>query len=155
MAGIINVRLAELGIELPQPPMPVASYVPFVISGNLITVSGQVTFRDGVPQYIGTCGQDISMEDAVSAARLCGINLLAVARMACDGDLDRITRVVRLGGFVNSAPDFTDQPKVINGASDLMLEVFGDAGKHARAAVGVSSLPLGVSVEIEGTFEIA
>ena len=155
MAGKIDARLKELGIELPEPPMPVASYVPFVCTGNLIIVSGQVTFRDGAAQYLGTCGHNISTEDAVLAARLCGINLLAVARKACNGDLDRITRVVRLGGFVSSTPDFTDQPKVINGASDLMMEVFGDVGKHARAAVGVSALPLGVSVEIDGMFEFA
>lgn len=155
MSGRIDARLKELGITLPIPAVPVASYVPFVRSGNLVIVSGQITLADGKPQYIGKLGADLSVEDGQKAAKLCAINLIAQFRAACDGDLDRVTRIVRLGGFVNSTPDFTDHPKVINGASDVMKEVFGEAGQHARAAVGCSSLPLGVSVEVEGMIEVA
>ncbi|MDH5749902.1 MAG: RidA family protein, partial [Rhodospirillales bacterium] len=148
-------RLKELGIELPQAAVPVASYIPFVISGNLVFVSGQLPFRDGEVAYSGKVGGGISLEDGQAAARLCGLNLIAQVRNACGGNLDRVTRVVRLGGFVNCAPDFTDQPQVINGASDLMMEVFGEAGKHARAAVGAPSLPRGAAVEVEGVFEVS
>lgn len=154
MAGRIDARLAELGITLPTPAVPVASYVPYVQSGNLLIVSGQITLEDGEVRYKGQLGVTMDVEEGYKAARVCAINLLAQVRAACDGDLDRVRRVVRLGGFVNAAPDFGDHPKVINGASDLMAEVFGDAGQHARAAVGCSSLPLGIAVEVEGTFEI-
>ena len=154
MGGQIETRLAELGITLPEPVAPVANYVPFVITGKQIFVSGQVPIVDGKPAFIGTCGTTISTDDAVKAARVCAINLVAQAK-AATGDLDRIARVVKLVGFVNSAPDFTEQPKVINGASDLMVEVFGDNGRHARSAVGVAALPLGVSVEVEAVFELA
>ncbi len=155
MAGTIDARLAELGIEIPEAAAPVANYVGFVQSGNLVFVSGQVTLKDGSPQYIGKLGDSISVEDGQAAARLCAINIIAQVKAACGGDLDRVQRVVKLGGFVNSTPDFTDQPKVINGASDLMVEVFGDKGRHARAAVSAGSLPLGVSVEVEAVVEIA
>ena len=155
MTGRIEARLAELGIALPQPAAPAGAYVPYVISGNLVFVAGQITLDNGEVTYKGRLGDTMSVDDGYAAARLCGLNLLAQVRGACAGDLDRVKQVVRLGGFVNSTADFTDQPKVINGASDLMVEVFGDAGRHARAAVGAPSLPLGVAVEVDGIFEIA
>ena len=152
MTGRIAKRLAELGIELPKPPAPVASYVPTVIAGSLLFISGQVSFDQG-KLITGKLGAGLDIESGQKAARACGFNLLAQAQAAL-GDLDRIKRCVKLAGFVNAAPDFTDHPKVINGASDLMVEVFGDAGKHSRAAVGSSSLPLGAAVEVEAVFEI-
>ena len=155
MAGQIEARLTELGIELPQAAAPAANYVPYVVSGNLVFVSGQVTVWNGEFRYQGKVGQDLSVEDGQAAARLCALNIIAQVRAACGGDLDRVLRIVRLGGFVNSTPEFTDQPKVINGASDLMAEVFGDKGKHARAAVSAAALPLGVAVEVEAVVEIA
>ena len=155
MAGDIDARLAELGIELPQAPAPAAHYVPFVITGNLVFVAGQVTVWNGEVRFKGRLGEDMDVDEGYRAARLCGLNLIAQAKEAAGGDLDRIKRVVKLGGFVNSTADFTDQPKVVNGASDLMAEVFGDLGKHARFAVGAMSLPLGVAVEVDGVFEIS
>jgi len=154
MSGTVDKRLAELGITLPTPAAPAANYVPFVQSGNLVFVSGQITMMDGELKYVGTVGDDLSTDDGYQAARICAINLLAQVKIACGGDLDRVKRVVKLGGFVNCTADFTDQPKVINGASDLLGEVFGDAGKHARFAVGAPSLPLGIAVEVDGIFEI-
>jgi enamine deaminase RidA (YjgF/YER057c/UK114 family) len=148
----IDARLEELGIVLPTAAAPVASYVPVVIHGGFAFVSGQVSFVDGV-LFKGRLGEDVSLEDGMIAARGCGLMILAQLKGAL-GSLDRVDRVVKLGGFVNSTPDFTDQPKVVNGASDLMLEVFGDAGKHARAAVGVPSLPLGVAVEVDAVVAI-
>ena len=148
-----DAKLAELGISLPDAPAPAANYVPYVQSGNLIYISGQISMgADGL--ITGKLGDGFSIEDGQAAARVCAINLIAQLKSACDGDLSKLVRVVRLGGFVNSTQDFTDHPKVVNGASDLMVEVFGDAGRHARAAVGCSSLPLGVAVEVEGLFEI-
>jgi enamine deaminase RidA (YjgF/YER057c/UK114 family) len=155
MPGKIDARLAELGIALPEPAAPAGAYVPYVVTGSLVFVAGQITLENGEIKYKGRLGESMNVDDGYAAARLCGLNLLAQVRGACAGDLDRVKRVVRLGGFVNSAADFTDQAKVINGASDLMVEVFGDAGRHARAAVGAPSLPLGVSVEVDGIFEIA
>ncbi len=152
--GKIDNRLAELGIVLPSPAKPVANYVGWVRTGNLVFTSGQVTLADGKLQYIGKVGAEISIEDAQKAARLCAINVLAQLREACGGDLDRVKRIVKLVGFVNGVPAFSDHPKVINGASDLMVDVFGEAGKHARSAVGSGSLPLGVSVEVEAVAEI-
>ena len=155
MAGTIDARLAELGIELPDAPAPAANYVPFVVSGNLVFVAGQVTVWNGDIRFKGRLGEDMDVDEGYQAARLCGLNLIAQAKVAAGGDLDRVKRVVKLGGFVNSTPDFTDQPKVVNGASDLMGEVFGDdLGKHARFAVGAVSLPLGVAVEVDGVFEL-
>ena len=148
----IDARLEELGIVLPTAAAPVASYVPVVIHGDFAFVSGQVSFVDGV-LFKGRLGENVSLEDGMIAARGCGLMILAQLKGAL-GSLDRVDRVVKLGGFVNSTPDFTDQPKVVNGASDLMLEVFGDAGKHARAAVGVPSLPLGVAVEVDAVVAI-
>lgn len=155
MTGKIDARLAELGIELPQASAPAANYVPFVRTGNLLFIAGQVTVWNGELKFIGTVGSDFTVDEGYQAARVCGLNLLAQARAALDGDLDRLARVVKLGGFVQAAPGFTDHPKVINGASDLMVEVLGDAGRHARFAVGAPSLPLGVAVEVDGVFEVA
>ncbi|MEO0344001.1 MAG: RidA family protein [Pseudomonadota bacterium] len=146
-------KLKELGIELPNAPAPAANYVPFVRSGNLVYISGQISMgKEGLIK--GKLGDGFSIEQGQTAAKTCAINLIAQLKAACDGDLSKLVRVVRLGGFVNCTADFTDQPKVVNGASDLMVEVFGDAGRHARAAVGSSSLPLGVAVEVDGIFEI-
>ena len=134
--GQIDERLSELGITLPEPAAPVANYVGWVKTGNLVFTAGQVTLRDGEFLHIGKVGAEISVEEAAQAAKLCAINILAQIKQACDGDLDRVRRVVKLVGFVNGTPDFNDHPKVINGASDFMVEVFGDKGKHARSAVG-------------------
>jgi len=150
----IEARLAELGMSLPDAAAPAANYVPYVQTGNLVVISGQITQENGALKYIGRVGQDFTTDQAYEAAKLCGLNLIAQLKEACGGNLDRVKRVVRLGGFVNCTADFTEQPKVVNGASDLMAEVFGDAGKHARAAVGVNSLPLGVAVEVDGMFEL-
>lgn len=149
--------LAGLGIVLPVPAAPVANYVPFVLSGKLLTVSGQLAFgADGKvdPAHRGKLGGGIEREAGQQAARLCAINVLAQVKVAL-GDLDRVVRCVRLGGFINAQPDFTDLPVVMNGASDLMVAVFGDKGRHARSTVGVASLPMGCAVEVEATFEIA
>lgn len=147
-------KLSELGIVLPDAPAPAANYVPFVTVGHMVYVSGQISANsEGL--MVGKVGIDVTIEDGAKAARQCAINLLAQVKAACGGDIDRLKRVVKLTGFVNSGPDFTDQPKVINGASDLLVEVLGpEAGSHARAAVSAGALPLGVSVEIEGIFEI-
>ena len=155
MSGKIDARLAELGITLPTPSLPVANYVPVVIVGNLAFVSGQVSIVPGGPATRGKVGAEIDVPTAVAAARVCGLNLIAQMRTALNGDLDRVVRVVKLTGFVNAVPEFEQQPIVINGASDLMVEVFGDAGRHARAAVGAGSLPLNVSVEVDAIFQIA
>lgn len=153
---VIYNRLKELGIELPEPAKPIATYVPFIITGNLISVSGQVSISADGAAYKGRVPDEVSLEDAIKAAQVCGINIISQLNAALDGNLNRITRIVRLGGFVNCTPDFTDQPKVINGASDLMVEVFAEkVGRHSRAAVGVASLPLGVTVEVDALVEFA
>ncbi len=150
----IDQRLAELGVTLPEASAPVANYVPYVVSGGVIYVSGQISANaDGL--ILGKLGQDLDVAAGAAAARTCALSLIAQARAATGGDLDRIARVVKLVGFVNCTPDFTDQPKVINGASDVFVEVFGDKGRHARSAVGAPSLPLGVAVEIEAIFALA
>lgn len=150
----IEKRLAELGISLPTPAAPIANYVPYVRTGDMLVVSGQLCLGgDGKPVARGQLGNAVSIEDGTKAARACVINLLAQARAAL-GDLDKVRRVVRLGGFINSAVGFVDGPKVMNGASDLMVEVFGDKGRHARTTVGVSALPLDAAVEVEGMFEV-
>ncbi|WP_312733568.1 RidA family protein [Brevundimonas sp.] len=149
----IEARIAELGLTLPEPAKPVASYVSFVRSGDQITISGQLS-NDANGGIKGTVGVDVTPEQAVDAARLCGLNLIAQIKTACDGDLDRVVRIVKLGGFVQAGPDFEAIPAVINGCSDLMVQVFGDAGKHARSAVGVYKLPLGFAVEIDAIVEI-
>jgi len=155
MAGRIDARLKELGIVLPVPPAPVASYVPYVVSGNLVTVSGQVTLGPNGLEYVGKVGAEISLDDGKAAARLCAINVIAQVKAACGGDLDRVRRCVRVGVFVNAVADYTQHPEIANGASDLFVAVFGDAGKHARAAVGAGSLPRGVACEVDAVFEIA
>lgn len=148
----IEARLAELGITLPEPAAPVAAYVPVVIAGGLAHVSGQLPFIDG-KLVTGRLGEDVSVEDGTAAARACGLMILAQLKAAL-GSLDRVEQVVKLGAFVNSTGDFTDQPKVANGASELMADVFGDAGRHARAAVGVPALPLGAAVEVDAIFAV-
>ena len=154
MAGRIDARLAELGLELPPAPTPKANYVPFVRSGNQVFIAGQVPTKAGELAFKGRLGDGMSVEEGQAAARSVAVNILSQLKAACDGDLDRVRRCVRLGGFVACTPEFGDHPKVINGASDLMVEVFGDAGRHARAAVGTTSLPFGVAVEIDGLFEV-
>jgi enamine deaminase RidA (YjgF/YER057c/UK114 family) len=154
MAGAIEQKLAALGIALHEAPAPVANYVGFVRAGNLLFVSGQVCFDpSGKLIARGKLGAGVTIEQGAAAARGCAINLLAQIKAAL-GDLDKVVRVVRLGGFINSAPDFVDGPKVLNGASDLMVQVFGDKGRHARTTVGVASLPADASVEVEGLFEV-
>jgi enamine deaminase RidA (YjgF/YER057c/UK114 family) len=155
MAGNVEKKLQELGIAIKQPAAPVANYVPFVRTGNLLMVSGQLCFDgDGKLVAKGRLGDGVSIEDGQKAARACAINLLAQVKSAL-GDLDKVTRVVRLGGFVNSAPGFVDGPKVLNGASDVMVAVFGDKGRHARSTVGVAALPADAAVEVEGLFEVS
>ena len=149
----IEARIAELGLTLPEPAKPVASYVSFVRSGDQVTISGQLS-NDANGGIKGTVGVDVTPEQAADAARLCGLNLIAQIKAACDGDLDRVVRIVKLGGFVQAGPDFEAIPAVINGCSDLMVQVFGDAGKHARSAVGVYKLPLGFAVEMDAVVEI-
>ena len=155
MAGTVDAVLTRLGITLPAPKAPLANYVPFVRAGRMLVVSGQLGLdRDGKLVAKGQLGAGVSLEQGQKAARACAINLLAQVKSAL-GDLDQVVRVVRLGGFINSAPGFTEGPKVMNGASDLMVEVFGDKGRHARTTVGVSALPADAAVEVEGMFEIA
>ena len=155
MSGRVDARLAELGIELPPVAAPAANYVPVVVSGSLAFVSGQVPVLRGELKFLGKVGVDLSIEQGQQAARLCALNIVAQMRAALGGDLDRVRRCLRVGGFVNCNPDFADQPKIINGASDLLVEVFGDAGRHARFAVGSNALPFNVAVEVDATFEIA
>lgn len=150
----IDEKLKALGITLPVPSKPVANYVPWVQTGNLVFVSGQGAMKDGKFEYLGKLGADISIDDATSAARLAGINIIAQLKEACGGNLNRVKRIVKLVGFVNATPDFKDHPKVINGASDLMVEVFGEKGRHARSAVGAPSLPFNLSVEVEAIAEL-
>lgn len=155
MTNEIENRLSELGITLPEPSTPAANYVPFVVTGNLVFISGQVPVNaDGLP-YKGKLGDGVSLEDGQAAAKLCCLNILAQLKAACGGDLSRVVRCVKLGGFVNSTPDFDQQPAIINGASDLMVDVLGDKGRHARFAVGAPALPFDVSVEIDAVFEIS
>ena len=154
MAGKVDQRLAELGVELPNAPAPAANYVPYTISGNQLFISGQVTMGPNGLEYVAKLGADADVATGQAAARLCAINILAQAKAAL-GDLDRITQVLKIQGFVNSTADFTEHPAVVNGASDFLVEVLGDAGKHARAAVGMGSLPLGVAVEVDAIIEFA
>jgi enamine deaminase RidA (YjgF/YER057c/UK114 family) len=155
MSGSVEKKLASLGINLPTPAAPIANYVPFVRSQNMLVVSGQLCFgTDGNLVAKGQLGNGVSLDDGQRAARACAINLLAQLKSAL-GDLDKVVRVVRLGGFINSAPGFTDGPKVMNGASDLMVEVFGEKGRHARSTVGVAALPANAAVEVEGQFEVS
>lgn len=155
MSGNIDTRLHELGLTLPEPATPAANYIPYVTTGKLVFIAGQVPFWNDTLRYVGRVGQDFDLAEAQEAAKVVALNILAQLKRACDGDLDRVVRCVKLGGFVNAVDGFADHPKVINGASDLMVEVFGDRGRHARFAVGANGLPLGVAVEIDAVFEIA
>jgi len=152
--GNIDKRLKDLGIAIPEPAAPVANYVGWVRSGNLVFTSGQLPLKDGTFQFQGKVGGEISLDEARQAAGICAVNVIAQVKAALGNDLDRVRRVVKLVVFVNGAPEFTDHPKVANGASDLMVEVFGDKGRHARSAVGAGSLPLNAAVEVEGVFEV-
>lgn len=154
MSEKISGRLAALGHTLPTPSTPAANYVPWVRSGDFVHISGQVPLQDGQARYIGKVGADIDAETGQKAAQLCALNILAHLAAAVEDDLSRVVRCVRLGGFVNATSDFTQQPMVINGASDLMVEVLGEKGRHARTAVGVGSLPRGVAVEVDAIFEV-
>jgi len=150
----VEERLKAAGVVLPQPVAPVANYAPFVRSGTLVHISGQIS-TDASGGIKGVVGEDVDLETGIAAARLCGVNLIAQMKAAADGDLDRVRRVVKLGGFVQAGPDFFDIPKVVNGCSDLMVEAFGDPGRHARSAVGVYRLPLNFAVEVDAVVEIA
>ena len=150
----VEARLNEMGITVPDAPAPAANYEPFVTTGNLVFISGQVPFIDGKLQITGKIGDNATIKDGQKQARICAINLIAQLKIACNGDLDRVKRVVKLGAFVCSVDDFNGQPGVVNGASDLMVAAFGEAGRHARFAVGTNALPLGSLVEIDGVFEI-
>ncbi|MGZ3366793.1 MAG: RidA family protein [Caulobacteraceae bacterium] len=150
----VEERLAALGISLPQPVAPVANYVPFVRSGPLVHISGQISI-DAEGGIKGVVGQDVDLERGIAAAQLCGVNLIAQMKAACEGDLRRVKRVVKLNGFVQAGPDFFDIPKVVNGCSNLMVEAFGEAGRHARSAVGVYRLPLNFAVEVDAVVELA
>lgn len=151
----IESRLADMGITIPEPPAPVAAYVGHVVHNGIVTVSGQLPLAGGALSQTGLLGAGVSIEQGAAAAQVCAINILAQIKVACGGDLERIVQCIRLGGFVASTPDFTDQPKVVNGASEFIGAVLGDKGVHARAAVGVASLPMNASVEVEATFAIS
>jgi len=155
MSGQIEARLKALGIELPNPAAPVANYVPSTVAGGIIFIAGQICQWNGERRFVGKLGSGISLADGQAAARLCAFNIIAHLRVACGGDLDRVKRILRLGGLVNCTPDFTDLPPLVHGARDLMVELFGDRGRHARAAVGARSLPGGAAVEGEATADIA
>jgi enamine deaminase RidA (YjgF/YER057c/UK114 family) len=155
MTGRIEQRLAERGIVLPPAMRAMANYVPYTVTGKHVWVAGQGPFLDGKLHYNGRLGDNITVDDGRACARIVGLNILAQVKAACGGDLDKVVRCVKLNGFVNSTPDFTQHPEVINGCSELMIEVFGEAGRHARVAVGAPVLPMGTSVEIDGLFEIA
>jgi len=150
----IEDNLKALGIDIPMPASPVANYVPFVRSGNLISVSGQIPVKDGKLLFEGKVGDTMTIEQACEAARLCGLNIIAQLKAACGGDLNRVRRIIKLGGFVNCIDSFSGQPQIINNASDLMVEVFGDIGRHSRSAVGTNALPLNATVEIDALVEI-
>lgn len=155
MSAKVSARLKELGITLPVPAAPAANYIPFTQAGNILVISGQLPMVDGKLGFTGKLGGGVTLETGQEAAKICAINILAQANAALGGNLDRVKRCLRLGGFVACTPDFTQHPQVINGASNLMVEVLGEAGKHARAAVGVSSLPFDAAVEVDAMFEIA
>jgi enamine deaminase RidA (YjgF/YER057c/UK114 family) len=154
MTGRVEARLKELDIALPKAGAPVANYVPFVVSGNLVFISGQVTLGPSGLEYVGQVGKEFTVEQGQAAARLCALNVVAQLREACGGNLDRVKRCVKITGFVNAVTGFAQHPEVVNGASDLIVQIFADSGKHARAAVGAGSLPRNVAVEVEAIFEI-
>ncbi len=155
MTGRVQARLVKLGIALPKAPVPAANYVPWVISGSQLFIAGQLPMVDGKVGFVGRVGEDLPLEEGVEAARICAVNILAQTAAATGGDLDRVVRCVRLEGFVNAAPGFEQHPAVVNGASDVMAAVFGDAGRHARFAVGASSLPFNAAVEVAAILELA
>ena len=150
----VELKIQSLGFDLPTVSAPAANYVPYNQSGNLIFLSGTLPMKDGKPQFVGKVGAEFTIEQGQDCAKLCGLNILAHLKNACGGDLGKVKKLVRMGIFVNSATGFTDQPKVANGVSDMMVGIFGDAGRHARFAVGVSELPFGVAVEVDATFEV-
>lgn len=154
MVGVVDARLNELGIELPQPSTPGANYVPYVRTGDLLFLTGQLSQWNGERMFIGKLGREFDTQQGQQAARLCALNLIAHARTALDGDLDRVVRCVRASGYVNCESDFTGQSQVMNGASDLFLQVFGEAGRHTRMALGTNGLPYGVACEVEAVFEV-
>ena len=154
MAELIEVKLAELGITLPRPAPPIATYVPYVVTGDLVVISGQLPLLDGKLLVTGKLGGTVALEAGQQASQRCFINLLAQLKAACGGDLDRVRKVVRLGGYIACTPEFTRHAEVMNGASDLAVAVFGEVGRHARTTVGVPALPLDAAVEVEGMFEI-
>lgn len=154
MPGKIDARLKELGIVLPAAPVPSANYVPWVVSQNLVFIAGQIPTQDGKPAFVGKVGREFTPEQGREAARVCALNIVAHLKTACGGDLDKVARCAKVGAFVNCVADFANQPEVVNGASDLIVSIFGDAGKHARFAVGAPSLPRGVAVEIDAVFEL-
>ena len=151
----VEERLKELGITLAEPQTALANYLPYVVTGNLVSISGQVAMAGGTPKWVGKVGEGVTLDEAIDAARCCAIQIIAQIKAACEEDLERVQRIVRLGGFVNCVEGYTNQPTIINGASDLMVEVFGEKGRHSRAAVGTSSLPLNVPVEIDALVEIS
>ena len=156
MSVSIDARISKLGIVFPKPSTPAANYVPCVKSGNLVFISGQLPFLDEKLQYVGSVGDELSLDEGYKSARLCGLNILSHLKFACKGKLGCVTKVVKLGGYVNSAADFTEQPKVINGASDLMVQIFDkQIGTHCRFAVSATSLPLGAATEVDGIFEVS
>jgi len=155
MAGTVEGRLRELGIEVPTPAAPAANYIPYVRTDNLVFVSGQIPLVNGKVEGVGKVGLDLTTEQAKAIARICAVNLIAQAKAACGGDLEKVVRVVKLGGFVNCVDGYTEQPEVVNGASDLMVAAFAEKGRHARFAVGTNALPRGVAVEVEAIFEVA
>ena len=150
----LAAKLAELGLFLPEPPVAVAAYVPYVVTGDLVFISGQLPVEHGRLKYTGHLGEEVDVPTGIDAAKICALNLLAQLNHACDGDIARVARCVKLNGFVSSTPDFFEQPKIINGASELMLSVLGDLGRHARAAVGVPALPLNAPVEVDAVFAL-
>jgi enamine deaminase RidA (YjgF/YER057c/UK114 family) len=154
MAGKVEARLKELGVVLPAAPAPAANYVPWVVSQGMAFIAGQIPIQDGKPTFVGKLGRVFTIEQGQQAARLCALNVLAQLKAACGGDLDKAVRCAKVGAFVNCTPEFNDQPQVVNGASDLFVAVLGEAGKHARFAVGVPSLPRGVAVEVDAVFEL-
>ena len=154
MSASVESRLLDLGIELPVPSAPGGNYVPFARTGSLLFLTGQLSQWNGERRFVGKLGREFGLSEGQQAARLCALNLIAHVRAALDGDLDRVVRVLRVAGYVNSTPDFVSQSQVLNGASDLFVEVFGEAGRHTRMAVGVAALPYDVAVEVEATFEV-
>lgn len=154
MSGKIEARLKELGLDIPTPAAPAANYAPFVVSGRLVFIAGQITLWNGDLKHVGKLGAGLVVKDGQEAARICALNLIAQAKAACGGDLDRVARWLKITGYVNSTPEFADHAKVMNGASDLLVSVFGDKGRHARAAVGVAALPFNVAVEVDGIIEL-